>query len=314
MRQVRAVLGEDAVILSTEQVGTQVKLTAAIEPAAPAVTAASAPRVAGDEIEPALSYHGVPKVLADRLLATASELEGGSPQQALTAALRARFDFRSLIERKPGKPILLAGLPGAGKSATLAKLVARAKVNGWAATAITCDLAKAGAIEQLATYAKALEIPAFRAKDAATLRRAVAKADANGLVLIDTLGTNPLKVDDLARLRELAEAAVADIVLVMAAGGDVTESAELAAAYADAGATRLIATKVDVARRYGGILAAAEAGRLAFAGLGTSPEIASGLATLRADQLCRLILPASSRAESRAPAGPSDNKSLSGTA
>ncbi len=312
MRQVRAALGEDAVILSTEQVGKQVKLTAAIESGAPAGTNAVA-AAAGDDIETALTYHGVPTALADRLLATAGELEGGGPQQALTAALRARFDFRPLIERKPGKPVLLAGLPGAGKSATLAKLAARAKVNGWPATAITCDLAKAGAIEQLATYAKALAIPAFRAKDAATLRRAVAKADANSLVLIDTLGTNPLKPGDLAQLRELADAAGAEIVLVMAAGGDVTESAELAAGYADAGATRLIVTKADVARRYGGILAAAETGRLAFAGLGTSPEIASGLATLRADQLCRLILPAS-RAESRTPADASHHKSLSGTA
>ena len=314
MRQVRTALGEDAVILSTEQVGKQVKLTAAVEPAAaPSVAAMATAPAAGDDIESALRYHGVPKTLADWLLATAGDLEGGGPQQALTAALRARFGFRPLIERKPGKPILLAGLPGAGKSSTLAKLAARAKVNGWAATAITCDLAKAGAIEQLATYAKALEIPAYRAKDAATLSRAVAKADASGAILIDTLGTNPLKAGDLAQLRELAEAASAEIVLVMAAGGDAVESAELAAGYAEAGATRLVATKIDVARRYGGILAAAEAGRLAFAGVGTSPEIASGLGTLRADQLCRLILPAS-RAESRAAAGSPENKSLSGTA
>jgi flagellar biosynthesis protein FlhF len=314
MRQVRRALGEDAVILSTENVGKQIKLTAAIEPRTAAATASTASPVASDEIEIALSYHGVPRALADRLIATAGELDAANPQQALTAALRARFDFRPLVDRKPGKPILLAGLPGAGKSATLAKLAARAKVNGWAATAITCDLAKAGAIEQLATYAKALEIPAFRAKDAATLRRAVAKADADGLVLIDTLGTNPLKAGDLAQLRELADAAGAEIVLVIAAGGDVIESAELAGAYAETGATRLVAAKVDVARRYGGILAAAEAGRLAFAGLGTSPEIASGLATLRADQLCRLILPASRRTESRAQAGPSNTTSLSGTA
>jgi flagellar biosynthesis protein FlhF len=311
MRQVRAALGEDAVILSTEQTGKQVKLTAAIEPAAPAGTAAAPPL--GDEIETALLYHGVPRALAERLLATAGDLEGGSPHQALTAALRTQFDFSPLAERKPGKPILFAGLPGAGKSATLAKLAARAKVDGGSATAITCDLAKAGAIEQLATYAKALEIPAFRAKDAATLRRAVAKADAGSLVLIDTLGTNPLKPADLAQLRELAEAADAEIVLVMAAGGDPFESAELAAGYAEAGAARLVATKVDIARRHGGILAAAEAGRLAFAGLGSSPEIASGLAALRADQLCRLILPAS-RAESRAQTAVSDNKPLSGTA
>jgi flagellar biosynthesis protein FlhF len=312
MRQVREVLGADAVILATEQAGKSVTVTAAVEPAAPATATAAAP-VFADDIESALAYHGVPKPLAERLLATAGDLEGGSPQQTLTAALRARFGFQPLNDRKPAKPILLAGLPGAGKSATLAKLAARAKVNGWAATAITCDLAKAGAIEQLATYAKALEIPAFRAKDAATLRKAVAKADASGLILIDTLGTSPLKAGDLTLLRELAEAASAEIVLVMAAGGDAIESAELAAGYAEAGATRLVATKVDVARRYGGILAAAEAGRLAFAGLGSSPEIASGLGTLRADQLCRLILPAS-RAESRASAGTPETKSMSGTA
>src|SRR5688572_27190104 len=99
MRQVRAALGEDAVILSTEQVGKLVKLTAAIESGAPAGANAAA-AAAGDDIEAALIYHGVPKALADRLLATAGELEGGGPQQALTAALRARFDFRPLIERK----------------------------------------------------------------------------------------------------------------------------------------------------------------------------------------------------------------------
>jgi len=309
MRQVRTALGEDAVILSTEQEGKQVKVTAAVETGTAPATAASAAPEAMDELEAALRYHSVPKALADRLLATAGDLEGSTPQQALTAALRAQFGFQPLTDRKPAKPILLAGLPGAGKSSTLAKLAARAKVNGLAATAITCDLAKAGAIEQLATYAKALEMPAYRAKDAATLRKAVAKADANGTILIDTLGTNPLKAADLAQLRELADAAGAEIVLVMAAGGDAVESAELAAGYAEAGATRLIATKVDVARRYGGILASAEAGRLAFAGVGTSPEIASGLGALRADQLCRLILPAS-RAESRA-SGSADSKSPS---
>ena len=308
MRQVRTALGEDAVILSTEQEGKQVKVTAAIETQAASNTAAPAVAEGSDELEAALRYHGVPQPLANRLLATAAGLEGGSPQQALTAVLRAQFGFQPLTDRKPAKPILLAGLPGAGKSSTLAKLAARAKVNGMAATAITCDLAKAGAIEQLATYAKALEMPAYRAKDAATLRKAVAKADAADAILIDTLGTNPLKTGDLAQLHELADAAGAEIVLVMAAGGDAIESAELAAGYAEAGATRLVATKIDVARRYGGLLAAAEAGRLAFAGVGTSPEIASGLGTLRADQLCRLILPAS-RAESRAPGGTPDRKS-----
>ena len=57
MRQVREVLGDDAVILSTEQVGKQVKVSAAIETAA--ATAAKAPvftaPVFADDIESALS-------------------------------------------------------------------------------------------------------------------------------------------------------------------------------------------------------------------------------------------------------------------
>jgi flagellar biosynthesis protein FlhF len=296
MRQVREALGEDAIILATEQVGRSVKLTAAIDPASIGAPAPGAARN-GAELDPvdaigaALRYHGVPQDLAQRLLAMTTDLTAGDAQQALAAALRARFAFQPLTDRAPSKPILLAGLPGAGKSSSLAKLAARARANKWPVIAITCDLAKAGAVEQLATYAKALEIPAFRAKDAATLQRAVARADAGAMVLIDTIGTNPLVPGDLKQLRELIAAVAADPVLVMAAGGDASESAELAASYAEAGCRRLIATKLDVARRYGGILAAAEAGKLAFGGFGTSPEIATGLAAPRADRLCRLFLP-----------------------
>ncbi len=313
MRQVRVALGEDAVILATEELGRSVKITAAIDPhaAAPTVAplathplaahplaAAAAAAISPlpendvvDAIAAALRFHGVPQPLLEKLLAMTATFEGADAQQALAAALRARFAFEPLTERVPTKPILLAGLPGAGKSSTLAKLAARAKVNNWPVTAITCDLAKAGAVEQLATYAKALEIPAYRAKDKTTLRRAVDRADAKGMILVDTIGTNPLLAGDLDQLRDLVAAVDGELILVMAAGGDVSESAELATAYAAAGATRLIATKIDLARRYGGILAAAETGPLAFAGFGTSPQIASGLAAARADRLCRLFLP-----------------------
>lgn len=300
MRQVRNALGEDAVILATEETGRLVKLTAAIDPnaavAAPApVGAAVQPLPGSDEgnaIAAALRYHNVPQGLIDPLLAMTAGFDVADAPQALTAAFRARFAFQPLTDHVPGRPIMLAGLPGAGKSSTLAKLAAHAKAKGRPVTAITCDLAKAGAVEQLATYAKALEIPAYRAKDTATLQRAVARADAKGMILIDTIGTNPLLPGDLDQLRDLAAGSGAEIVLVLAAGGDAGESAELAAAYAAIGATRLIATKMDAARRFGGILAALEVGRLSLAGFGTSPQIVSGLAAPRADRLCRLFLPA----------------------
>src|SRR5688500_20248875 len=69
MRQIRTALGEDAVILLTEQEGKQVKVTAAVETgAAPAAAASVAPEAA-DELETALRYHAVPQPLAARLLA-----------------------------------------------------------------------------------------------------------------------------------------------------------------------------------------------------------------------------------------------------
>ena len=297
MRQVRAELGVDAVILATETIGKSVRVTAALDRAA--ILEPSAPINAGTEpieaIGKALDFHRVPTALADKLIDVAGSFLLDNPRQALGAALRARFTYAPIIEQRPTKPVLLVGLPGAGKTATLAKLAARAKVKNIPVVAITCDLVKAGAVEQLAIYTKALKIPAFRAKDAATLKRAVAQAtgkgSANPLVLIDTVGCNPFLPQDLGKLKALAEAARAETVLVLAAGGDVAESAELGALYGEVGATRLIASRVDAARRYGGVLAAADAGKLALAEFGVSPEIASGLAFLGADALARLMMP-----------------------
>ena len=60
------------------------------------------------------------------------------------------------------------------------------------------------------------------------------------------------------------------MVAVLPAGGDALETADIAAAFASLGATRMIATRLDIARRYGGLLAAASQ-PLAFAAAGVAP-------------------------------------------
>jgi len=62
-------------------------------------------------------------------------------------------------------------------------------------------------------------------------------------------------------------------------------------AFSEAGASRLIATKLDISRRLGGVLSAADAGRLALAAAGVSPNIGDGLAPINPVSLARLILP-----------------------
>lgn len=290
MRQVRDALGPDAVILNTESAGGTVKITAALDRAAilePPPAHAIEPM---DAISAALDFHGVPSLLADRLMTVAENFLMENPRQALGAALRSRFGFTPLDAKTADRPVILVGLPGAGKTATLAKLAAAARAAKRRVTAITCDLAKAGAVDQLAVYAKAIGITAYQAKNASALKRAVAAAE-DSLVLIDTVGTNPLKSDDLAVLAELAQAAKAEPVLVLGAGGDASESAEQAQLFAEIGCERMIAAKLDAARRYGGLLAASENGKLSFAGCGTSPEIATGLEFYGPDGLAHLLMP-----------------------
>ncbi len=290
MARVKAELGADAVILNIEQVGQAVRITAALDRDAILAQPPASAKDPLDAIAQALDFHQVAASLAERLTHQAAQVLLENPHQALAAALRLRFPTQPLIERQPRRPIMLVGLPGAGKTATLAKLLARAKLRHWESVAITCDVVKAGAVEQLGTYAKALQISAFRAGNPATLRRAVSQASDNALVIIDTVGCNPLEASDLAHLTELASSVKAEMVLVMAAGGCPVESAELGQLFAEAGASRLIPTRIDAARRYGGILGAAEAGRLAFAEFGISPEIGTGLDIVGADRLAEWLL------------------------
>jgi flagellar biosynthesis protein FlhF len=230
-------------------------------------------------------------LLAERLLTLAENFLLDNPRQALGAALRSRFAYSPILQNRPERPLMLVGLPGAGKTATLAKLAAGAKAAKWPVIAITCDLAKAGGIDQLATYAKAMGITAYQAKNGGALKRAIDAAPEGALVLIDTAGINPLKPDDMAALAELAAAAKAEPVLTLAAGSDVSECAEQGQLFSEIGCQRLIATRIDAARRYGGLLACAEGGKLAFAEFGVSPEIANGLMFFGADALARLFMP-----------------------
>lgn len=65
----------------------------------------------------------------------------------------------------------------------------------------------------------------------------------------------------------------------------------MAEAFAAAGATRLLATRLDLTRRLGGVLAAAEAGDLMFCDVSVNPHVANGLFPVSPEALAQLILP-----------------------
>lgn len=314
LQQVRLELGEDAVILSTESGRGGARLIAALPPspeaeqvldaalgatAGTAVAAAAghssvavlAPAPAAAGLRAALAWHGVPAGLAERLLRGAAS-GGVEPAAVLAAALDAMLGFQPLADRAGGRPVMLIGPPGVGKTLTAAKLIVDAHRRGRPVFAASCDTRRAGGIEQLEAFTRILELPLVRIGDPAGLGDAVAAAVAGSSVIIDTAGCCPFSRDDARTLAALIEAAEAEPVLVLAAGSDAAEAGETAAAFAQLGCRRMIATRIDVSRRLGCLVAAAAGGRLALAGAAIGPHAAEPPAAVSAVSLARLLLSA----------------------
>jgi flagellar biosynthesis protein FlhF len=298
LAEVKAAMGEDAIIISSfrSRRGRGVEITAALEPEAlvkpkPALgLAAKPPAMPATELAKmlakALAWHGVSPRLNERLCLKAAA-GGGDPTLALASALDGEFAFQPLPEPLTGRFILI-GPSGAGKTASCAKLAARLVIAGQPLKVISADTVRAGALDQLAAFTNLMGLELAIAADAREM--AAQAASAKGALLIDTPGVNPYSETEIADVRDFVRAANAEPLLVLPAGGDANEAADVAAAFAKLDPKRLLPTKLDAARRFGGILAAASTARLAFADAGISPFIAQGLAPLNPVSLARVLL------------------------
>ena len=293
MRQVREALGEDAMIIASRTRRGGVEITAAAEPAPPPGPAPPAPAISPtariERLAQALAYHGVPKRLNERLCLAAAALSGDDPVLALAGALDVAFSFQAWPER-PERPILLIGPAGAGKTVTTAKLAARAVLAGGAITVITCDTMRAGGVAQLATFIDLMKQQMLQVDSADDLGAAVAAFRSRGPTFVDSFGVNPHSADEVRDLKRYIAAADMDSVLVLPASGDVAELADVATAFAGAGAKALFFTRLDASRRYGAALSAAEASGLPIAGASITPFVADGLHALNPVSLARILL------------------------
>jgi len=265
MAQVRAELGPEALILQTRRVSGGVEMSVAVDPAdiRPAEVAEPDP-----DFDP-FAYHGIPPFLAD-------QLRPGPLEQRLSAVL----SFGALPTASDEPPLLLAGPPGAGKTLTVARLATRLVLAGSSPLVITADGRRAGATEQLAAFTRLLGLNLVVATHPSTLGRALARRKSGEPVLIDTPGSDPFDPAQRGELSALVSTAGATLALVLPGGVDPAESADLGCGYADIGATMLVATRLDLARRLGGVVAAAQAGRLSLTEAGTGPGASDGLVPL----------------------------------
>jgi len=282
MTQIRAELGADAIILEQRRTRLGVEVTAALEPEEPLLIL-PAFRPVSLSLSGPLDFHNLPSDMV-QTLATAP----------LPQSLAEALVFMPLPLGRE-RPLLLAGPPGAGKTLTTAKLTARMVLQVDAPLVITTDGQRAGAVEQLAAFTRVLGVTLAVAPTPAVLAKALAHRNHGQPVLIDTAGCDPFNENQARQLRQLAVQAGADIVLVLPAGLDASEAADLARAFAALGAQHLLPTRLDVARRLGGIVMAAKAGPLALTEAGIGPEVADGLEALTPEGLASRLLSSAQR-------------------
>jgi flagellar biosynthesis protein FlhF len=271
----RAECGEEAVILGTRRVAGGVEVTAAQELAdEPLMIAPDAVQAVG--LPPALARHNLPPALAQRLAS-------GTLEQALAQ----QFRFAGLP--LDAAPLLFAGPPGAGKTLSCAKLATRLVLAGTPPLLVSADGRRAGAAEQLAAFARVLQLPLAVAATPGALAKALAGRAAGQAMLVDLPGCDPFDAAAARRHAALAEAAGGAAVLVLPAGLDADEAAESARAFHLLGCRHLLPTRLDAARRLGGVLAAAAAADLILTEAGTGSDAGAGLVPLSPAWLARRI-------------------------
>lgn len=304
MRQVRETLGDDAIIINTrEETSGWVKITAAVEQQNPASAAevheqedsGSDEETIIEMITDTMLRHRVPSSVSEKIISTAMTLSGKDPQKLLGAALQKTFRFEDPQPQKKHKPVILVGPPGAGKTLMAAKMAARSVLGGHKPAVITTDIARAGGIEQLSAFLKILSLPLLTAEDAKELKAALHKVKAHTQVIIDTGGLNPFDPQEMKSLAKLINVEDMEPTLVLPAGIDAEESAEIAMTFGVLGVKRLIPTRLDFSRHFGGILSAADRAGLSFTEGSHTPQVANGILHLTPHALAGLLMPRSSK-------------------
>jgi len=213
-------------------------------------------------------------VLTERLRARA-----GAARRQDVEALKALLleEIEKLIAAaprpapRPDVPLFvtfLVGVNGSGKTTTTAKLAAREIAAGRTVLLAAADTFRAGAIEQLQTWADRLGAPLVRHREgadpSAVLFDALSAAKARGVatLFVDTAGrlhTKKNLMEELAKMRRIAAREVPgaphETLLVLDATTGINGLEQARRFVEAAGATGVVLTKLDGSARGGIVLA-----------------------------------------------------------
>ena len=203
------------------------------------------------------------------------------------------------IRLQPGSAItviMMAGLQGAGKTTTTAKLAGKYKLKGKKPLLVACDVYRPAAIKQLQINGEKQGVEVFsmgdknRPADIAKVAVQHAAKNGNNIVILDTAGRLHIDEDMMAELQEIKEAVEVHQTILVVDAMTGQDAVNVAAAFNDKiGIDGVIVTKLDGDTRGGAALSIkAVTGRpILYVGMG---EKLSDLEQFYPDRMASRIL------------------------
>ncbi|MBF0340139.1 MAG: flagellar biosynthesis protein FlhF [Magnetococcales bacterium] len=196
--------------------------------------------------------HGVEEPIARKI----AMMDQSGKERGLDVAFSRTLKFRDPLDGK-SRVIVLVGPTGVGKTTTLAKLAADLILNRQRSVGmITLDTFRVGAVAQLETYAKLLQVRLVVARTLSEVKAGLHSLNRCDFVLVDTVGSSPYnrrQVNSTAGLLPIM-GDDREVILTMAANVRETEQQAIFRRFSVLKPTGLIFTKLDETVTYGGIL------------------------------------------------------------
>lgn len=235
--------------------------------------------------------NGVSESIAESVMSGVGSDDKAAALTAIAGRIRCSGDRERETPSSRQVRIALIGPTGVGKTTTAAKLAAQYSLVHKKSTAlITLDTYRVGAVEQLATYARILNVPleiAMRVEDVDAL---VAKHADKDLIIIDTVGRSQRSNEHISELAAFVKAArPTETHLVVAASADPAVRREAVDSFGRIGVDRIVMTKLDECPRPGCVLDLAVTSLVPYSFVTYGQDVPDDIAVAESDRLAKFV-------------------------
>jgi flagellar biosynthesis protein FlhF len=209
-------------------------------------------RLVDSEVKPIIAAH-----LIERMVDGEAEPANGGAGGNMVEFLKNHFPSSGPIKCKKNGPRIVAfvGPTGAGKTTTIAKLVAHCCLGKKRSVSIiTADTYRIAAIEQIRAFADIVKVRLHVVFTPAEVKAALAACVNDDLVFIDTAGRSRRETEHLSELKTMLDAIHPDEIHCVVSA--TTKDSDLLATverYSRIGANRLLFTKLDETMHVGNV-------------------------------------------------------------